>query len=96
MFLHAPGTINSAAPGRYTVPRCTGSEHAINDPVTKLGADGIGVALVLRRGKETLLMPGTQPIKLPRVADPTLRYDGIDTLRATPIIVSALIAARVS
>jgi hypothetical protein len=57
---------------------------AINDPAcTKLGADGIGVSLVLRRGgRETLLMHGElNPFRVPRDRGPQrFGMDGIDIM----------------
>jgi hypothetical protein len=86
VFLHAPATIEfQPPPGRYTITAVYGVQAiAINDPgCAKLGADGIGVSLVLRRGgKETLLMHGElNPFRLPRDRGPQrFGLDGIDVV----------------
>jgi hypothetical protein len=86
VFLHAPGVIEfQPAPGRYSVSVVSGVQSiAIKDPnCTKLGADGIGVSLVLRRGsKETLLMHGElDPFHVPRDRGPQrFGMDGIDII----------------
>ena len=83
VYIHAPGALSfQPQPGRYTVSAVYGIQAiAINDPgCIKLGADGIGVSLVLRRGgKETLLMHGElNPFRVPRDRGPQ-RF-GVDSI----------------